>query len=38
MYGYRCEYCNGVVQPRVVEHEAFKHKTSRQPGQTWLIF
>ncbi len=27
MYGYPCEYCDGVVQPRKVEREAFKHKT-----------
>jgi YgiT-type zinc finger domain-containing protein len=26
MYGYRCEYCDGMVQPRFVEREAFKHK------------
>ena len=26
MYGYRCEYCEGTVQPRVVKREAFKHK------------
>lgn len=26
MYGYRCEYCEGNVQPRQVEREAFKHK------------
>lgn len=26
MYGYRCEYCDGTVQPRFVEREAFKHK------------
>lgn len=26
MYGYRCEYCEGIVRPRVVEREAFKHK------------
>ncbi|MBM3241319.1 YgiT-type zinc finger protein [Candidatus Poribacteria bacterium] len=26
MYGYRCEYCEGRVQPRPVEREAFKHK------------
>ena len=26
MYGYRCEYCEGIVQPRLVEREAFKHK------------
>ncbi len=26
MYGYPCECCQGTVQPRVVEREAFKHK------------
>ena len=26
MYGYRCEYCDGTVQPRLIEREAFKHK------------
>jgi len=26
MYGYRCAYCKGTVQPRAVEREAFKHK------------
>ena len=26
MYGYKCEYCDGTVQSRVVEREAFKHK------------
>jgi YgiT-type zinc finger domain-containing protein len=26
MYGYRCVYCQGTVQPRHVEREAFKHK------------
>ncbi len=26
MYGYPCEYCDGSVQPRKVEREAFKHK------------
>ena len=26
MYGYRCEYCEGAVQPRSIEREAFKHK------------
>jgi len=26
MYGYRCEYCEGKVQPRQVGREAFKHK------------
>jgi YgiT-type zinc finger domain-containing protein len=28
MYGYRCEYCEGTVQPRTVKHEAFKHRDS----------
>ena len=27
MYGYRCEYCDGTVQPKTVEREAFKHKS-----------
>jgi YgiT-type zinc finger domain-containing protein len=26
MYGYKCEYCEGTVQPRLIEREAFKHK------------
>ena len=26
MYGYLCEYCEGVVRSRQVEREAFKHK------------
>jgi len=26
MYGYRCEYCSGTVQPRTIEREAFKHR------------
>jgi YgiT-type zinc finger domain-containing protein len=26
MYGYQCAYCQGTVQPRTVEREAFKHK------------
>ncbi|MEG4866157.1 MULTISPECIES: YgiT-type zinc finger protein [unclassified Microcoleus] len=26
MYKYRCEYCEGTVQPRTVKREAFKHK------------
>ena len=26
MYGYACEYCEGTVQPKTVEREAFKHK------------
>lgn len=27
MFGYGCEYCDGVVRPKRVEREAFKHKT-----------
>ena len=26
MYGYPCEYCDGIVEERVVEREAFKHQ------------
>ena len=26
MYGYQCKCCDGIVQPRLVEREAFKHK------------
>jgi hypothetical protein len=26
MCGYRCEYCEGTVQPRIVKQEAFKHR------------
>ncbi|MDZ8107770.1 MAG: YgiT-type zinc finger protein [Nostoc sp. DedQUE12a] len=26
MYGYKCEYCQGTVQPRIVKREAFKHR------------
>jgi YgiT-type zinc finger domain-containing protein len=26
MYGYKCEYCNGTVRPRLVKREVFKHK------------
>jgi len=26
-FGYRCEYCEGTVQEKRVEREAFKHKT-----------
>ena len=26
MYGYKCEYCEGLVQPRLVDREVFKHK------------
>jgi YgiT-type zinc finger domain-containing protein len=28
MYGDRCEYCEGVVRPKNVAREAFKHKES----------
>jgi YgiT-type zinc finger domain-containing protein len=27
MYGYRCEHCEGIVKPKNVRREAFKHKT-----------
>lgn len=27
MYGYKCEYCDGVVRERLIEKEVFKHKT-----------
>ena len=27
MYGYKCEYCDGIVRERVVKREAFKHRT-----------
>lgn len=26
MYGYKCEYCDGVVREKRVQREAFKHK------------
>ena len=26
MYGYKCEYCDGLVGERVVEREVLKHK------------
>jgi hypothetical protein len=26
MYGYKYEYCNGIVQERVIALEAFKHQ------------
>jgi len=26
MYGYKCEYCDGIVRQRTVEREAFKHR------------
>jgi YgiT-type zinc finger domain-containing protein len=25
-YGYRCEHCEGTVQPKKIDREAFKHK------------
>jgi YgiT-type zinc finger domain-containing protein len=25
-FGFRCEYCDGVVRPKRVAREAFKHK------------
>lgn len=28
MYGYQCEYCTGIVRPRKVAREAFKHKNA----------
>ncbi len=27
MYGYKCEYCNGIVQQKIVKQEVFKHRT-----------
>jgi hypothetical protein len=24
MYGYKCEYCEGTVRPRIVERESFQ--------------
>jgi len=27
MYGYKCEYCEGLVQPKMVKQEVFKHRT-----------
>ncbi len=26
IHGYQCEYCEGTVRPKKVEHQAFKHK------------
>lgn len=26
MYGYTCEYCEGVVKERLIKKEIFKHK------------
>lgn len=28
MYGYKCEYCAGIVREKTVEPEVFKHKDS----------
>jgi hypothetical protein len=25
-YGYQCEHCKGIVRPKKVAREAFKHK------------
>jgi YgiT-type zinc finger domain-containing protein len=27
MYGYPCEYCDGIVQYRMIQQEVFKHKS-----------
>ena len=26
MYGYKCEYCDGIVREKLVDREAFKHR------------
>ncbi|MGB9596197.1 MAG: YgiT-type zinc finger protein [Candidatus Poribacteria bacterium] len=26
MYGYKCECCGGIVEKRLIDKEAFKHK------------
>ena len=26
MYGYKCEYCEGTVQERILPREVFKHR------------
>ncbi len=26
MYNYPCEYCDGLVRPKQIEQEAFKHR------------
>lgn len=26
MYNYPCPYCDGIVKPRMIEREVFKHK------------
>ncbi len=25
-FGYHCEYCDGIVRPKRIEREAFKHR------------
>jgi YgiT-type zinc finger domain-containing protein len=25
MYGYQCEFCDGIVREHIIEREAFKH-------------
>jgi YgiT-type zinc finger domain-containing protein len=25
-YGYKCEHCEGIVRPKKIDREAFKHK------------
>jgi YgiT-type zinc finger domain-containing protein len=27
LFGYRCEYCDGIVKARRLDREAFKHKS-----------
>ena len=27
LFGYRCEYCEGIVQKKRMERETFKHKS-----------
>ena len=26
MYGYACEYCEGIIKERLIKNEVFKHK------------
>ena len=34
MYGYKCEYCEGIVKERLVKQEVFKHTSkSAEVGQ-----
>lgn len=28
MYGHKCEYCDGIVEKRMMKREAFKHRGS----------